>query len=67
MTNQNTYATQTRSCIERARDRARADVIDAVIPGFAERFPDQVEHAVETVAAYRLRERGCSVGEPALA
>lgn len=42
--------------------RARKDVFAAVIPDFAERFPEQIEHAVIEVANYRLRER-CTAGE----
>ncbi len=50
--------------VEAAIERARADMVEAVMPDFARRFPDQFEHAVETVATYRLRELGCTGGEP---
>jgi len=50
--------------VEAAIQQARADVVEAVIPDFARRFPEQFEQAVETVACYRLRERGCTGGEP---
>lgn len=50
--------------IEAAIEQARADVVEAVMPDFARRFPEQFEHAVETVASYRLREMGCTGGEP---
>lgn len=52
------------SRVEAAIERARADMVEAVMPDFARRFPDQFEHAVETVATYRLRELGCTGGEP---
>lgn len=56
-----------RPCVQAARDRANAIVESAVMPAFADRFPDQVAHAVDTIALIQLRERGCCRGEPALA
>jgi hypothetical protein len=48
-----------------AIQKAREDVIEAVIPAYAERFPEQFEHAVETVLTFRLREQGCTDGASA--
>jgi hypothetical protein len=56
-----------RPCVQAARDRASAIVESAVMPAFADRFPDQVADAVDTIALMQLRERGCCMGEPALA
>ena len=60
-------AIASRPCVQAARDRANAIVESAVMPAFADRFPDQVAHAVDTIALMQLRERGCCRGEPALA
>ena len=56
-----------RPCVEAAYARARLDVIDAVIPAYAERFPDQFEQTVNAVAGYRLKQQRCCREDLALA
>ena len=56
-----------RPCVDAAYARARLDVMDAIIPAYAERFPVQVEETVNTVAGYRLKHQRCCQEDLALA
>ena len=50
MTIDTNTADRIRPCEATARARARDIVAGATIPAYAERFPDQFEHAIDVVA-----------------
>ena len=41
--------------IDAVRESARAKAVAHIIPDYAERFPDQFEHAVEEIARHEMR------------